>query len=80
MQDDGETMYAISMLWLACEEGSMENVETLFKMGANIDHQAFTSSGVAISCLNVAADNGHLEIVQFLISNNAKVVKWMYLY
>lgn len=78
MKDD-ETIFSISMLWLACEEGSMENVQTLLERGANIDHLAVTSSGVAISCLNKAADGGHLEIVQYLISNNAKVVMYLFL-
>ena len=54
-------------LYLACQNGHYHTVEYLLKMGANVD--ATTAFGVP--ALFVAADRGHLAIVQELLLHGA---------
>ena len=72
-KSDDQTMFSLSLVWLACEAGDLAGVETLFSLGADLNTQAVTDAGLGVSCLNIAAEKGHQDVVQFLLDNNAKV-------
>jgi len=72
-QEENCLLYHVPLLWVACEAGENEKVLTLLRMGANINLTAFTPAGVPLSCLQVAAKGGHLELVQLLLQEGAQV-------
>ena len=72
-KDNACSLYHLPLLWVACEAGENEEVLALLKMGANINLTAFTAGGVSLSCLQVAAKEGHLSVVQLLLQEGAQV-------
>ena len=72
-EDNDRSLYHLPLLWVACEAGEDEKVVTLLRMGANINLTAFTAGGVSLSCLQVAAKEGHLSLVQLLLQEGAQV-------
>lgn len=54
----------------ACIEGNLKKVKKLVRSGANVNEQISTRNGY-INPLLVAAINGHIEIIRYLIIENA---------
>jgi len=67
------TLYHISLMWIACEAGDIGKIKFLMKLGADMNITAFDANGVPLSCLQIAAQEGREETIDFLLENGAKV-------
>jgi len=73
MKDDDLAETHISAVWLASEQGDTAMLSTLMKFGCDVNAVAVDSQGTPLSCLQVAASNGHLEAVNMLLESGARV-------
>ena len=63
----------LTAAWLAAEAGDTDTLISLLKLGADIDCPAVSSEGEHLSCLQIAAERGHLATIKCLLDAKAKV-------
>ena len=61
--------YSVKPLYIASENGALENIKVLINAGADIDHKSRDYLGM--TALMIASQNNHLDVVELLLDAGA---------
>ena len=77
MDKDNEENSILEQIWNACRDGDLEKIKLLYAEKENKDqsYRIYTTDAKVKYPLHIAATNGHIEVVRFLIENGESVNK-----